>query len=41
MPARIEEVHHAKEEGVKFHFLTSPIEFIGDERNMVRAGKVY
>ena len=36
LPARAEEVHHAREEGVEFHFLTAPVEFIGDERNMVR-----
>jgi len=31
MPARIEEVHHAKEEGVDFHILQSPKRIIGDE----------
>lgn len=31
MPARIEEIHHAKEEGVEFAFLSSPVEIIGDE----------
>ena len=31
MPARKEEVHHAKEEGIEFVFLTNPIEIIGDE----------
>jgi len=31
LPARIEEVHHAKEEGVEFRLLRSPIEIIGDE----------
>ena len=31
MPARIEEVEHAEEEGVKFKLLTSPIELLGDE----------
>jgi len=30
MPARIEEVHHAKDEGVQFMILTNPIEMIGD-----------
>ena len=39
MPARLEEIHHAKEEGVKFHYLTSPVEFIGNEKNMVCAIK--
>jgi glutamate synthase (NADPH) small chain len=36
MPARIEEMHHAEEEGVNFLFLTAPKEFLGDERAMVR-----
>ena len=31
MPARIEEVNHAKEEGVQFLMLTNPVEFLGDE----------
>jgi len=29
-PSRHIEIHHAEEEGVKFHFLRSPLEFIGD-----------
>ena len=29
MPARSEEIRHAREEGVRFEFLTSPIEFVG------------
>jgi len=36
-PARVEEVHHAGEEGVEFHWLTSPVEILGDEQNRVRA----
>ncbi len=36
LPAREEEVHHAKEEGVRFELLTSPVEFIG-ESGMLRA----
>ena len=32
MPARAEEVHHAKDEGVQFQMLTNPVEFIGDDR---------
>ncbi len=31
MPARIEEIHHAEEEGVKLELLINPIEFKGDE----------
>jgi len=37
MPARVEEVHHAKEEGVRFEMLTNPIEILGDEAGWVRA----
>ncbi|MHC4122061.1 MAG: NADPH-dependent glutamate synthase [Planctomycetota bacterium] len=37
MPARIEEVHHAKEEGVEFHILKSPKRIIGDQNNHVIA----
>lgn len=36
MPARLEEVKHAKEEGVEFMTLHNPIEYIGDERGRVR-----
>ncbi|HRR40997.1 MAG TPA: NADPH-dependent glutamate synthase [Syntrophales bacterium] len=36
MPARIEEVHHAEEEGVQFNFLTNPVEYIGDEDGWVK-----
>ena len=37
MTARLEEVHHAEEEGVKFEFLINPIRFIGDENHNVIA----
>jgi len=37
MPARIEEVHHAKEEGVEFRILQSPKRVIGDENSHVVA----
>jgi glutamate synthase (NADPH/NADH) small chain len=37
MPARIEEVHHAKEEGVEFHILQNPKRIIGDENSYVKA----
>ena len=30
LPARAEEVHHAKEEGIQFQFLTNPVELIGE-----------
>ncbi len=31
MPARLEEIHHAKEEGVAFHTLQNPVRFIGND----------
>lgn len=37
LPARKEEVHHAKEEGVKFVMLANPVEVLGDENGWVRA----
>ncbi len=40
MPARIEEVHHAKEEGVEFLTLTNPIEYLGDSEGRVRQMRV-
>ncbi|MBR5297508.1 MAG: NADPH-dependent glutamate synthase [Parabacteroides sp.] len=36
MPARLEEVKHAKEEGVEFMTLHNPIEYIGDENGRVK-----
>jgi glutamate synthase (NADPH/NADH) small chain len=35
-PARVEEIHHAVEEGIEFHWLTSPLEVLGDDENRVR-----
>lgn len=37
MPARVEEVHHAKEEGVEFHILQNPKRILGDDNGSVRA----
>ena len=37
LPARKEEVHHAKEEGIEFQMLTNPVEIIGDEKGWVKA----
>jgi glutamate synthase (NADPH/NADH) small chain len=37
MPARKEEIHHAIDEGVQFHMLTTPIKFIGDDEGKVKA----
>jgi len=40
MPARIEEVHHAKEEGIEFVMLTNPLEFLGDEAGWLHGVKL-
>lgn len=37
MPARIEEIHHAEEEGVKLDLLVSPLEFKGDENGWLKS----
>ena len=37
MPARVEEVHHAKDEGVHFEMLVNPVEFLGDEKGNLTA----
>jgi glutamate synthase (NADPH/NADH) small chain len=37
MPARIEEVHHAKDEGVQFKTLTNPVEFLGNDKGYLTA----
>ncbi|MBD8048582.1 MAG: NADPH-dependent glutamate synthase [Clostridium argentinense] len=39
LPARVEEVHHAKEEGIIFDLLVNPIEIIGDENGWVKGMK--
>ncbi|MBP2073462.1 MAG: glutamate synthase small chain [Thermoanaerobacterium sp.] len=36
MPARLEEIHHAKEEGIIFKLLTNPVRVIGDESGNVK-----
>jgi len=36
MPARVEEVKHAEEEGVTFNFLTVPVHFLGDSQGHLR-----
>ena len=35
LPARVEEVHHAKEEGIRFRMLTNPTAVLGDEKGWV------
>jgi len=39
LPARVEEVEHAKEEGIIFKFLTSPVEILGNEKRFVTGMK--
>jgi glutamate synthase (NADPH/NADH) small chain len=39
LPARVEEVHHAKEEGVIFDLLTNPTEVLADEKGWVKGMK--
>ncbi len=36
LPARVEEVHHAKEEGIIFNLLTNPVEILTDETGWVK-----
>ncbi len=36
MPARVDEIHHAEEEGVEFYLLTNPKRFLGDDQNRVK-----
>lgn len=39
MPARIEEVKHAREEGIEFHVLTAPVEFLSDGKGWLSAAR--
>jgi glutamate synthase (NADPH) small chain len=39
MPARAEEVKHAKQEGIDFQVLTAPVEFLSDEKGWLRAAR--
>ena len=39
LPARVEEVHHAKEEGIIFNLLTNPVEILEDEKGWVKGIK--
>ena len=39
MPARLEEVKHARQEGIEFRMLTNPIEFIGDEKGWLTGAR--
>lgn len=35
MPARLEEIHHAKQEGIEFRFLTNPVQILGNDQGEV------
>src|ERR1700740_1016702 len=39
MPARAEEVHHARQEGIDFQMLTAPVEFLSDGEGWLRAAR--
>jgi len=39
MPARAEEVHHARQEGIDFQMLTAPVEFLSDGRGWLAAAR--
>jgi len=40
MPARVEEIHHAEEEGIEFINLTNPVEYFADEKGRVKTVRV-
>jgi len=40
MPARLEEIHHAREEGIEFHLLNNPVRLIGDDSGWVKSMEV-
>ncbi len=40
MPARIEEIENAEEEGIEFVFLVAPVEYLGDENGWVKQAKL-
>ncbi|MBT3208764.1 MAG: NADPH-dependent glutamate synthase [Bacteroidetes bacterium] len=37
LPARLEEIHHAEEEGIKFKLLTAPTRYVGTDANMLKS----
>jgi glutamate synthase (NADPH/NADH) small chain len=40
MPARVEEIHHAKEEGIVFDFLVSPVELLGNDEGWLTGARL-
>lgn len=39
MPARAEEAHHARQEGIEFHMLTAPVKFLADEKGWLTSAR--
>ncbi|MFC4771582.1 NADPH-dependent glutamate synthase [Enterococcus hermanniensis] len=39
LPARVEEYHHSVEEGIDYHWLSNPIEYLGDDQGNLKAVK--
>lgn len=39
LPARVEEYHHSVEEGINYHWLSNPIEYLGDDQGKLKAVK--
>ena len=39
LPARLEEIHHAEQEGIKFRLLTAPVKYIGTDANMLKSAE--
>lgn len=40
MPARLEEIHHAKQEGVEFHLLQNPVRLVGDGKGWISGAEL-
>jgi len=40
MPARLEEIHHAREEGVEFHLLQNPVRLVGNESGWISGAEL-
>ncbi len=40
MPARLEEIHHAREEGVEFHLLNNPVRLVGNDKGWITGAEL-
>ena len=40
MPARLEEIHHAKQEGVEFHLLNNPVRLVGNDKGWITGAEL-